>query len=56
MGLAAGHGPAPMCAAAPGLLPVDGMTAMYLLMTLFHLPPWLGLASRVRARRRPTND
>jgi hypothetical protein len=28
-----------------GPLPVDGMTAMYLLMSLFHLPPWLRRAS-----------
>lgn len=34
-----------MCSAGSGLLPVDGMTAMYLLMSLFHLPPWLKLAS-----------
>ncbi len=26
--------------------PIDGMTWMYLLMTLFHLPPWLALAVR----------
>lgn len=33
------------------LLPVDGMTAMYLLMSLFHLPPWLKLATpRPQAR------
>ena len=31
--------------AGPSVLPVDGMTAMYLLMSLFHLPPWLKLAS-----------
>jgi hypothetical protein len=28
---------------ASGVLPVDGMTAMYALMSLFHLPPWLAL-------------
>lgn len=33
--------PLSMCAAGATVLPVDGMTAMYLLMTLFHLPPWL---------------
>jgi len=33
--------PVSMCAAGVTLLPVDGMTAMYLLMSLFHLPPWL---------------
>jgi hypothetical protein len=27
------------------MLPTDGMTAMYLLMSLFHLSPWLKLAS-----------
>lgn len=33
--------PLSMCAAGATVLPVDGMTAMYLLMSLFHLPPWL---------------
>jgi hypothetical protein len=27
------------------VMPIDGMTAMYLLMSLFHLPSWLKLAS-----------
>jgi hypothetical protein len=49
IGLAAAGAGSPMCALGPGFLPVDGMTAMYLLMSLFHLPPWLKLASR-RAR------
>jgi hypothetical protein len=40
-----------LCASASGLLPIDGMTAMYLLMSLFHLPPWLKLASRRRQAR-----
>ncbi len=42
-----GAGAAPhaaLCAAGAGGLPIDGMTAMYLLMSLFHLPPWLTLA------------
>ncbi|RSY84638.1 hypothetical protein DAH66_11180 [Sphingomonas koreensis] len=38
--------PLSMCAGGSTLLPVDGMTAMYLLMSLFHLPPWLTLAGR----------
>jgi len=38
--------PLALCAAGATLLPVDGMTAMYLLMSLFHLPPWLTLAGR----------
>jgi hypothetical protein len=37
--------PTGLCMPASGLLPIDGMTAMYLLMTVFHLPPWLTLAS-----------
>ena len=55
MALASAAGAAPMalCIGA-GPLPIDGMTAMYLLMSLFHLPPWLkrasaGLAARPRA-------
>jgi len=35
--------PSAFCAAGSRLLPFDGMTAMYVLMTLFHLPPWFGL-------------
>ena len=35
----------PLCSAAPGILPLDGMTTMYLLMGVFHLSPWLKLAS-----------
>ena len=34
-----------LCIPRSGLLPVDGMTSMYLLMGLFHLPPWLTLAA-----------
>lgn len=40
-----------LCSSGSSVLPVDGMTAMYLLMSLFHLPPWLKLASaRPRVR------
>ena len=43
--------PMGLCASASSMLPIDGMTAMYLLMCLFHLSPWLKLASgRPRAR------
>jgi hypothetical protein len=38
-----------LCSPGAGLLPIDGMTAMYLLMSLFHLPPWLRLARRAGA-------
>ena len=34
-----------LCAMQSGVLPIDGMTAMYLLMALFHLAPWLKLAA-----------
>jgi hypothetical protein len=42
---AAAGAPMALCTGG-GPLPVDGMTAMYLLMSLFHLPPWLRRASR----------
>lgn len=43
MALAAIASPPPiaLCGAAPGGLPIDGMALMYLLMSLFHLAPWL---------------
>ncbi len=43
----AANGAPPMafCSLGPGILPIGGMTAMYLLMSLFHLAPWLKLAS-----------
>jgi hypothetical protein len=34
-----------ICAPRPGVLPIGGMAFMYLLMSLFHLSPWLKLAS-----------
>ena len=43
--------PMAFCSSASSILPVNGMTAMYLLMSLFHLSPWLRLASgRAQAR------
>ena len=38
--------PMALCSSGSSILPVGGMTAMYLLMSLFHLSPWLKLASR----------
>lgn len=35
-----------ICSSDPGMLPMDSMSWMYLLMSLFHLPPWLRLVSR----------
>ncbi len=37
--------PIALCSSGSGILPIDGMTAMYMLMGLFHLSPWLKLAS-----------
>ena len=34
-----------LCSSGLSFLPIDGMTVMYLLMSLFHLSPWLKLAS-----------
>jgi hypothetical protein len=34
-----------LCSSGSSILPIDGMTAMYLLMSLFHLSPWLKFAS-----------
>ena len=50
--IAANDGPSiTLCSSGSSLLPIDGMTAMYLLMSLFHLSPWLNLACRApRAR------
>lgn len=44
--IAASNGSAmPFCGALPGSMPISGMTTMYLLMSLFHVSPWLKLAS-----------
>jgi hypothetical protein len=42
---------AAFCHAGTGVLSMDGMPAMYLLMSLFHLPPWLRLAAGRRPAR-----
>ena len=48
-----GGGPLDMlCSAAPGASPFTGMGLMYLLMSAFHLGPWLRLISSRRAQRR----
>lgn len=37
--------PTVLCASMPGAAPINGMAAMYLLMGVFHLAPWLRLAA-----------
>jgi hypothetical protein len=38
-----------MCSTAPDASPLNGMAAIYLLMSAFHLTPWLKLISRRRS-------
>ncbi len=38
------------CASGPGILPIGGMAFMYVLMSLFHLSPWLKRASGLSRR------
>ena len=43
--------PRALCSPGSSIPPIGGMSAMYLLMSLFHLSPWLRLASaRAKAR------
>src|SRR5438270_7690399 len=52
----AGGAPDMLCSAAPGASPFGGMVAMYLLMSAFHLAPWLKLfSSRRGGTRQATN-
>jgi len=46
-----GGAPDMLCPAAS---PLDGMTAMYLLMSAFHSAPWLKLMSRRRSGAHPS--
>ena len=48
-----GGGPLDMlCSAAPAASPFGGMALMYLLMSAFHLAPWLKVISSRRRQRR----
>lgn len=42
---------ASMCSAASALVPIDDMALMYLLMSFFHLSPWLKFFSAGSQRR-----
>ena len=46
-----GH-PAMLCSAAQDASPLSGMVPMYLLMSAFHLTPWLKLVSKRRSGAR----
>ena len=37
--------PIAFCSSGSSIPPIDAMTVMYVLMSLFHLSPWLKLAS-----------
>ncbi len=53
LSMAHAGGPADLlCSAARGLSPLSGMVPMYLLMSLFHCPPWVRLVSSRLHRRR----
>jgi hypothetical protein len=47
-----GGAPDMLCSAAPGASPFTGMALMYLLMSAFHLGPWLKLIASRRNQRR----
>jgi hypothetical protein len=40
-----------ICSSMQGASALDGMVTMYLIMSAFHLPPWLRLLSSRRERR-----
>ena len=44
-----GGSPDMLCSAAQDASPLGGMVPMYLLMSAFHLPPWLKLISSQRS-------
>jgi hypothetical protein len=47
-----GGSPDMLCAAMQDASPLGGMVPMYLLMSAFHLPPWLRLISSRRSGAR----
>jgi hypothetical protein len=47
-GVLGGRQPDLLCSAAQGASPLSGMVSMYLLMSAFHLAPWLKLISSRR--------
>jgi hypothetical protein len=51
-GLQEAQGATMVCGPAPAGAPLSGMVVMYLLMSAFHLAPWLKLASDRQASSR----
>jgi hypothetical protein len=51
-GVPGGGPPDMLCGAAQGASPLNGMVAMYLLMSAFHSAPWLKLISSRRSGAR----
>lgn len=46
-----------VCSAVPAFVPINDMALMYLLMSLFHLSPWLRfLSGRLQRRSAPTTQ
>jgi hypothetical protein len=43
-----------MCSAVSAIVPINDMALMYLLMGLFHLPPWLRLLAGSRRPNLPS--
>lgn len=52
--LAQGDSGPMICSAMTDASPFGGMVPMYLLMSLFHLPPWLRLIFGAAAAKRPS--
>jgi hypothetical protein len=50
-GLAGGAQPDILCSTMPGVSPLSGMVPMYLLMSAFHLSPWLRMVARQSPER-----
>jgi hypothetical protein len=55
-GVHRGNAPDMLCSATQGALPLTGMVPMYLLMSAFHLRPWLKLVCSRQRGARPFSD
>jgi uncharacterized membrane protein YeiH len=55
-GILGGRAPDILCSATHGVSPLSGMVPMYVLMSAFHLTPWLKLISRRRSAARRSSQ